>query len=92
MAAAIIISAQCAELLLKYKIEREGFAIEPTHDLYHLYETLKEESKATIQKTNSNEARLAGIVKNATADLELVGSSCLQIAVLDRFVQLRVMP
>ena len=50
MAAAIIISAQCAELLLKYKIEREGFAIEPTHDLYDLYKTLKDESKAAIER------------------------------------------
>ena len=50
MTAAIIISAQCAELLLKYKIEREGHPIKQTHDLFNLYETLKTESKAAIQK------------------------------------------
>ena len=50
MTAAIIISAQCAELLLKYKIEREGHPIKQTHDLFNLYETLEAESKAAIQK------------------------------------------
>ena len=50
MATAVIVSAQSAELLLKYKIQREGYPIKPTHDLYNLYKTLKDESKAAIQK------------------------------------------
>jgi HEPN domain-containing protein len=50
MIAATIISAQCAELLLKYKIEREGHCIGNTHDLYDLYKTLAEESKKAIEK------------------------------------------
>ena len=49
--AAIIISAHCAELLLKYKIEQEGHIINRnTHDLYYLYKTLNADSKAAIQK------------------------------------------
>ena len=51
MAAAIIISAHCAELLLKYKIAQEGHIINrATHDLYYLYKQLNDDSKAAIQK------------------------------------------
>lgn len=49
--ATTMITAQCAELLLKYKVEREGQSFKKnTHDLYNLYKKLKEESKAEIQK------------------------------------------
>ena len=44
-----IISGQCAELLLKYKIQQEGKVIEPIHDLHKLFTTLKEESKNEIK-------------------------------------------
>ena len=50
MIAATIISAQSAELLLKYKIEQEGHRIGNTHDLYDLYKILKKESKRAIEK------------------------------------------
>lgn len=51
MVTAIIISAHCAELLLKYKIKQEGRIISRnTHDLYYLYKTLNADSKAAIQK------------------------------------------
>ena len=51
MAAAIIISAHCAELLLKYKIKQEGHVINwKNHDLYDLYKILNSDSKAAIQK------------------------------------------
>ena len=46
---ATMISGQCAELLLKYKIQQEGKVIEPIHDLYKLFTTLKEESKNEIK-------------------------------------------
>ncbi|MCE2413284.1 HEPN domain-containing protein [Candidatus Poribacteria bacterium] len=46
----IIISGHCAELLLKYKIKREGRTFKNTHDLYNLYRKLKMESKEKIQK------------------------------------------
>ena len=59
MVAAVIISAQCAELLLKYKIEREGHPIKRTHDLYDLYKTLKDESKVAIQKEFDEQASTA---------------------------------
>ena len=50
MIATTMITAQCAELLLKYKIEQEGKSYKKnTHDLYNLYKTLKEESKTAIQ-------------------------------------------
>ena len=50
-AAAIIISAHCAELLLKYKIKQEGHIINwKEHDLYKLYKTLNADSKAAIEK------------------------------------------
>ena len=49
--AAVIMSAHCAELLLKYKIEREGHIItRATHDLHYLYKTLNADSKAAIEK------------------------------------------
>ena len=38
------------QLLLKYKIEREGKSFERDHDLYDLYESLKNESKVKIQE------------------------------------------
>ena len=51
LAAAIIMSAHCAELLLKYKIKQEGHIINwSSHDLYYLYKTLNADSKAVIQK------------------------------------------
>ena len=51
MAAAIIISAHCTELLLKYKIKQEGHVINwKDHDLYDLYKTLNADSKAAIEK------------------------------------------
>ena len=50
-AAAVIISAHCAELLLKYKIKQERHSINwNTHNLHYLYQTLNTESKAAIQK------------------------------------------
>ena len=50
-AAAIIISAHCAELLLKYKVKQEGHVINwKDHDLYNLYRTLNADSKAAIEK------------------------------------------
>ena len=45
-----MIVAQCAELLLKYKIQQEGKNIEKTHNLYNLFNTLKDESKTEIQR------------------------------------------
>lgn len=49
--AAIIMSAHCAELLLKYKIEQEGHVINwKTHDLYDLYKALNADSKVAIEK------------------------------------------
>ena len=51
MIATTMIAAQCAELLLKYKLEQEGRSFKKnTHDLYNLYKILSEESKAEIQK------------------------------------------
>lgn len=51
VAAGIIISAHCAELLLKYKIKQEGHVINwKEHDLYKLYKTLNADSKAAIEK------------------------------------------
>ena len=47
---AAILGGHCAELLLKYKIGQEGLYIRKTHDLYDLYKTLNNESKAAIQK------------------------------------------
>ena len=50
--ATTMITAQCAELLLKYKLEQEQRSFKKnTHDLYNLYKPLSEESKAEIQKT-----------------------------------------
>ena len=49
--AAVIISAQCAELLLKYKVEQEGHILNrSTHDLYHLYRILNTKSKTAIEE------------------------------------------
>ena len=50
-AASSIMSAHCAELLLKYKIKQEGHTIDwNSHNLHYLYQTLNAESKAAIQK------------------------------------------
>ena len=46
---AVILSAHIAELLLKYKIEREGKSFKKTHDLHELYTKLQVESKNQIQ-------------------------------------------
>ena len=49
-AASVIMSAQCAELLLKYKIRQEGHTINwGSHDLHYLYQALNADSKAAIQ-------------------------------------------
>ena len=50
MANVIVLSALCAELLLKYKIQEEGHPIRADHDLHDFYQTLKDESKAAIEK------------------------------------------
>ena len=50
MVLSTMIIALCAELLLKYKIQREGKDIEKDHNLYKLFNTLEDESKAEIQK------------------------------------------
>ena len=56
MIATTMITAQCTELLLKYKLEQEGSSFKNnTHDLYNLYKALKEESKAEIQKNFNQE-------------------------------------
>lgn len=50
-----IITAQCCELLLKYKAQLEGNKIEPIHELYELFTSLSEESQKEIEneyKTN----------------------------------------
>ncbi len=49
MVSTTMISGQCAELLLKYKIQQEGKVIEPIHDLYKLFTTLKDESQNEIK-------------------------------------------
>lgn len=50
-AASVIMSAHCAELLLKYKIKQEGHAINwNSHNLNYLYQTLNADSKEAIQK------------------------------------------
>ena len=49
--ATTMIAAQCTELLLKYKLEREGCSFKKnTHDLDNLYKILGKESKAEIQQ------------------------------------------
>ena len=47
---AIVLSTHTAELLLKYKLEQEGKSFGATHDLYDLYQKLKQESKVKIQE------------------------------------------
>ena len=37
---AIILGGHTCELLLKYKLEREGTLFEPDHDLYKLYDRI----------------------------------------------------
>ena len=46
----VILSAHIAELLLKYKIEREGQSFKRNHDLHELYTKLRPESKTQIQR------------------------------------------
>ena len=53
--ATCIMSAQCAELLLKYKIQSEKNYTKMTHDLYDLYTSLTVESKAAIEKEYSDQ-------------------------------------
>ena len=50
---AVILSAHTAELLLKYKIEREGKSFKKNHNLHELYAKLKVESKTGRYKENS---------------------------------------
>ena len=47
---ATILSAHTAELLLKYKIEREGESFKKNHNLHELYAKLQVESKIQIQR------------------------------------------
>lgn len=47
---AVILGGHVCELLLKYKLERGGTSFERDHDLYNLYELLKDESKEAIQR------------------------------------------
>ena len=47
---AIILGAHAAELLLKYKIEREGESFKKNHNLHELYAKLQVESKTQIQR------------------------------------------
>ena len=49
VASVIILGGHAGELLLKYKLEREGTPFRREHDLYELYELLKDESKEAIQ-------------------------------------------
>ena len=57
MISTIMVTAQCAELLLKYKLEQEGRSFKKnTHDLYNLYKPLSEESKVEIQKHFNQES------------------------------------
>ena len=49
MASASIMSAHCAELLLKYKIQQEGKTITKTHDLLKLFNRLNADSQASIE-------------------------------------------
>ena len=57
MISTTMVTAQCAELLLKYKLEQEGRPFKKnTHDLYNLYKALSEESKADIQKNFNQES------------------------------------
>ena len=46
---AIILGGHAGELLLKYKLEREGKSFDEIHDLYKLYQQLENESKEAIQ-------------------------------------------
>ena len=46
----VILSAHTAELLLKYKIEREGKSFKKNHNLHELYAKLQVESKTQIQR------------------------------------------
>ena len=71
MIATIMITSQCTELLLKYKIEQEGGRYKKTHDLYTLYKTLKEESKVSIQK-EFNELKLTVKLPNGWDTAESV--------------------
>ena len=45
----IVLGAHCAELLLKYKLQREGKDVYKDHELYDLFELLDENSKNEIR-------------------------------------------
>ena len=45
----VLITAQCVELLLKYKIQQEGKMIEKTHKLYDLFKSLNKDTRTEIQ-------------------------------------------
>ena len=45
----ILITSQCVELLLKYKIQQEGKKIEKTHKLYDLFKSLNKDTRTEIQ-------------------------------------------
>ena len=70
--ATTMITAQCTELLLKYKLEQEQRSYKKnTHDLYNLYKALSEESKAEIQK-NFNEETSRSTLPNGWDSTESV--------------------
>ena len=63
LVAAVILGGHACELLLKYKLEREGTPFERCHDLYDLYELLKDESKEAIER--ELDRLLSGINRNS---------------------------
>ena len=84
--ATTMITAQCAELLLKYKLEREGRSFKKnTHDLHNLYKALSEESKADIQK-NFNEDSLKITLPNGWDSPESVFLKARNALVFWRYV------
>ena len=84
--ATTMITAQCAELLLKYKLEREGRPYKKnTHDLYNLYKALSEESKAEIQK-NFNEEKSRRTLPNGWDSAESVFLKARNALVFWRYV------
>ena len=65
---AIILAAHAAELLLKYKLEREGKSFDRIHDLYCLYEQLEDKSKVEIQKQFDKLVSEANVPPNGLPD------------------------
>ena len=61
----VLITAQCVELLLKYKIQQEGGEIEKTHKLYDLFKSLNKDTQTEIQ---SNFERIASTRKDTLPD------------------------